>query len=63
MLEDIEQIKKCGVDVLRLDFRLNTKREVKGITKAYKDALMGKSGRIRGRQGDIYTKGQYFRGV
>lgn len=63
MLEDIEQIKECGVDVLRLDLRLNTKREVKEITKAYRDALMGKSGRIRGRQGDVYTKGQYFRGV
>jgi len=63
MLEDIKQIKECGVDVLRLDLRLNTKIEVKEITKAYRDALMGKSGRIRGRQGDVYTKGQYFRGV
>ncbi|MGP8331592.1 MAG: DUF3656 domain-containing U32 family peptidase [Methanosarcinaceae archaeon] len=63
MLEDIKQIKEYGVDVLRLDLRLNTKREVKEITKAYRDALMGKSGRIRGRRGDVYTKGQYFRGV
>ena len=63
MLDDVEQLKGSGADVLRLDLKLNTKREVKEITKAYRDALMGNRGRIRGRQGDIYTKGQYFRGV
>jgi len=63
MLDDVEKLKGSGVDVLRLDLKLNTKREVKEITKAYRDALMGKSGRIRGGQGDVYTKGQYFRGV
>jgi putative protease len=63
MLDDVEQLKGSGADVLRLDLKLNTKREVKEITKAYRDALMGKSGRIRGQQGDVYTKGQYFRGV
>ncbi len=63
MLDDIEQLEETGADVLRLDLRLNTKREVREITKAYRNALMGKIGRIRGRQGDVYTKGQYFRGV
>lgn len=63
MLDDVEQLKGSGADVLRLDLKLNTKREVKEITKAYRDALMGNRGRIRGQQGDVYTKGQYFRGV
>ncbi|HJH29265.1 MAG TPA: U32 family peptidase [Methanosarcinaceae archaeon] len=63
MLDDVEELKGSGADVLRLDLKLNTKREVKEITKAYREALMGKSVRIRGRQGDVYTKGQYFRGV
>ncbi len=63
MLDDIEELKRSGADVLRLDLKLNTKREVKEITKAYRDALMGNRGRIRGQQGDVYTKGQYFRGV
>ncbi len=63
MLDDVEELKGSGADVLRLDLRLNTKKEVKEITKAYRDALMGNRGRIRGRQGDVYTKGQYFRGV
>ncbi|MDO9567468.1 MAG: DUF3656 domain-containing protein [Candidatus Desulfaltia sp.] len=63
MLDDVEKLKGSGADVLRLDLRLNTKREVKEITKAYKDALMGKDGRIRGQQGDVFTQGQYFRGV
>ena len=63
MLDDVEKLKGSGADVLRLDLKLNTKREVKEITKAYRDALMGNRGRIRGQQGDVYTKGQYFRGV
>ena len=62
MLDDIEELKRSGADVLRLDLKLNTKREVKEITKAYRDALMGNRGRIRGQQ-DVFTKGQYFRGV
>ncbi len=63
MLDDVEELKGSGADVLRLNLKLNTKREVKEITKAYRDALMGNRGRIRGQQGDVYTKGQYFRGV
>ncbi|HJH31385.1 MAG TPA: U32 family peptidase [Methanosarcinaceae archaeon] len=63
MLNDVEKLKGSGADVLRLDLRLNTKREVKEITKAYRNTLMGKNNRIRGQQGDAYTKGQYFRGV
>ena len=63
MLDDVEKLKGSGADVLRLDLKLNTKREVKEITKAYRDALMGNRGRIRGQHGDVYTKGQYFRGV
>ncbi|MCL7411950.1 MAG: U32 family peptidase [Methanosarcinaceae archaeon] len=62
MLDDIDKLKGSGANVLRLDLRLNTKKEVKEITKAYRDALMEKDGRIRGQQ-DVYTKGQYFRGV
>lgn len=62
MLDDVEKLKDSGADVLRLDLKLNAKRDVKEITKAYRDALMGNSARIRGQQ-DVYTKGQYFRGV
>lgn len=63
MLDEIRQLKECGVDVLRLDLSLNDKKEVREITRAYKRALSGNGVKLSPKTGEIYTKGHYFKGV
>jgi len=63
MLNDVERLTECGADVVRLDLSLNSKKEVKMITKAYKNALIGKEVKTRCNKEGEYTKGHYFKGI
>ncbi|MBN1134343.1 MAG: U32 family peptidase [Methanosarcinaceae archaeon] len=63
MLNDFGRLKESGADVLRLDLSLNSKKEVKRITKAYKSALLGKGVKMNCNKDDVYTKGHFFKGV
>jgi len=63
MLNGVERLTECGADVVRLDLSLNSKKEVKMITKAYKNALIGKEVKTRCNKEGEYTKGHYFKGI
>ena len=63
MLDEIGRLKECGADVLRLDLSLNDKKEIREITRAYKRALSGTGVKLSPKKDEIYTTGQYFKGI
>ena len=60
MLKYAKSMKEYGVDVLRLDLSLNSKKEVLEITQAYRNALSGKDVNLKPAKGVEYTTGHYF---
>lgn len=63
MLDKIDELKKCGADVMRLDLSLYGKRDVKEITSAYRRMLDGKPAELRPRRGVKFSRGHYFKGI
>ncbi|MGM0771930.1 MAG: DUF3656 domain-containing U32 family peptidase, partial [Halobacteriota archaeon] len=63
MSDKIEQLKKSGVDVIRLDLSMYGKRDVQEITSAYRRILDGKPVELRPRRGIKFSRGHYFKGV
>ncbi len=62
MLRYVKNLGGYGVDVIRLDLSLNNDSEIKGIVKTYKEAFVGKEGKLSAK-GVEYTTGHYFKGV
>ena len=62
MLIYVKNLGEYGVDVIRLDLSLNNDSEIKGIVKTYKEAFVGKEGKLSAK-GVEYTTGHYFKGV
>lgn len=61
MLKYAKDLKKYGVDVLRLDLSLNNEKEIPEIIEAYKKALLGKDAKLKPGKSVEYTTGHYFK--
>jgi putative protease len=62
MREHLESLRDSGVDVLRLDLSMNSKKEIRETIRAYRSGLEGKSCRPLSGSEHI-TQGHYFEGV
>ncbi|NYT20060.1 MAG: U32 family peptidase [Methanosarcinales archaeon] len=63
MLDQVDVLKECGADVMRLDLSLYGKRDVKEITSAYRRVLDGNPAELYSRRGVKFSRGHYFKGI
>ncbi len=63
MIDEIDNLKSSGADVLRLDLSLYDKADVKDITRNFKRAIEGKQIKLKYSREEEYDQGHYFNGV
>ena len=62
MLDHLKELKASGADVLKLELSLNKEKDIKGLVRAYRQALEGKRGKLKQAE-VIYSTGHYFEGI
>ena len=59
----LEELKKSGISVFRLDFTVETAEETKNVLDLFSDILYGRTDKYPDYWQNRYTNGHYKRGV